>query len=123
MKAEPDQLKLEPGAWFAVERSTLGEPDCSPVKIHAIEQGGKRLLKISFYEAFYPEGVRKKSINLRIQEQTPAKITGADDEGCRYVFLELTREWLLAHFNPQDISQLLDSAGPHAILESIHFTS
>ena len=121
MKARSAIFCLQPGEWFAMERSTLADPDCSPVKILAIQQAGKRLLKINFYEAFYPEGVREKSINLRVQEQTQTALTGADDDGRRYVFLELTREWLFEHFNHGDISQLLDSPSPHEILESLHF--
>ena len=123
MKAEPASYTLQPDAWIAMERSTLADPDCSPVKILAIQQAGKRLLKITFYEAFYPEGVREKSINLRVQEQTPTRLTGTDDDGRSYEFLELTREWLIAHFNNEEISQLLDSPEPHDILESIHFPS
>jgi len=123
VKDEVTLFRLQPGGWFAMERSTLAEPDCSPVKILAIVQAGRRLLKIGFYEAFYPEGAREKSINLRIQVHNTTSLTGTDDEGRRYVFLELTREWLLAHFKHEDISQLLDSDCPGDILDSFHFTS
>ena len=119
--AAPTLFTLQTGAWFAMERATLEAPDCSPVKILAIEQAGKRLLKINLYEAFYPEGVREKSINLRVQEQNSDCLTGADDDGRRYVFLNLTHEWLLTHFNQEDISRILDSECPAAILESFHF--
>ena len=123
MKADSNIFTLQPDRWFAMECSTLAEPDCSPVKILTIEHAGGHLLEITIYEAFYPEGVREKSFSLRVQAQTAAGLTGSDDVGRQYVFLELTREWLLAHFKHEDVSQLLDSAEPHAILESVHFGS
>ena len=123
VKARSAIFCLQPGEWFAMERAKLEAPDCSPVKILAIEQAGKRLLKINFYEAFYPEGVREKSINLRVQEQNSDCLTGADDDGRRYIFLNLTHEWLLTHFNQEEISRILDSECPAATLESFHFPS
>jgi len=114
-------FSLRENEWFAMERATLGDPDCSPVKILITQSAKKGGIVITFYEAFYPEGAREKTISLKNIERAESHLRGSESDGRSYLFLELKKDWLRSHFETENIKSLLDDDNPSAILDSVHF--
>jgi len=65
--------------WFAMERTILGDPDCSPMKILITKSAKKERIIITFYEAFYPEGVK---ININNAAKAELETSKPRASGC-----------------------------------------
>lgn len=73
---QTELLTLQPGRWYAWEMipgyTTELDPYHSPILIHSISprKSGLGDLSISFFNAFYAEGVQDCSLQLRVLKRT-----------------------------------------------------
>jgi hypothetical protein len=98
---------LIPGRWYACELSgdEFEDDMCSysPIKIRRIEplKHGNRTLRLDFYHANYPEGVREKSYTLQTIERGERFLLARSVEHNPVRILqiyEINHEWIIRHF-------------------------
>lgn len=101
------RLTLRPQRWYVCK--FIGDEfeedvcSCSPIKVLRLETlaRGDRTLRLEFYHANYPEGVRDKIYNLRTIERCKKFILAKslDHNPVRIMlFYEITHEWVARHF-------------------------
>lgn len=102
------RFTLESNHWYACEfiGNEFQEDLCSysPIKILAIEplKKSNRLLRIVFYHANYPEGVREKSYTLQTMERGERFLLAKSVEHSPVRLLQIydiSREWIVRHFS------------------------
>jgi hypothetical protein len=101
------RFTLHPERWYACELigDEFNEDICSysPIKILRLDTSarGSRTLRLEFYHANYPEGVRDKVYNLRTIERCEKfmLVKSLDHSPIRIMQIyEITYEWITRHF-------------------------
>jgi hypothetical protein len=109
------KFTIIPGRWYAAE--LIGDEfypalrSYSPIRVDAVRPmgTGKRVLKLRFYHANYPEGVRDKVYILQTIERGSRFLLAKsmDHEPHRLLLAyEITASWLREHFGvevPTDV--------------------
>lgn len=92
--------------------------DRSPVKITAVSRPkpGTGHLRVAYFHAFYPEGVRDKEVDLRVIARDERIMVGVDDTGRVHVFSNLHPGWFAVEGADMP-SDLADSPDPAAFLD------
>lgn len=74
---------LDPGQWYQLTVIDGGEPMDSPIRVNEVQRRPRGKLRLGFYHAHYPEGVRDKVYDLRITEESVSGLVAKalDQEG------------------------------------------
>ena len=100
-----DRFSLKPQFWYAAE--LIGKefgPEIrsySPLRVDRIIPRGRRRFSLSFYHAYYPEGVREKVYELETLERNEHFILArsSSHEPPRLILIHgITSDWLARHF-------------------------
>ncbi|MHC1698831.1 MAG: hypothetical protein AB9919_12375 [Geobacteraceae bacterium] len=101
------RFTLENNRWYACEfiGDEFDDDLCSysPIKVLRIERlkNGRRMLKLDFYHANYPEGVRDKSYTLQTIERGERFLLARSVEHNPVRILQIydiTCEWIIRNF-------------------------
>ena len=101
------RFTLHPERWYACELigDEFDEDICSysPIKILSLDTSapGSRTLRLEFYHANYPEGVRDKVYNLRTIERCEnfMLVKSLDHSPIRIMQIyEINYDWITRHF-------------------------
>lgn len=101
------RFTLADNRWYACEfiGDEFEDDLCSysPIKVLRIEplKNGSRTLKLDFYHANYPEGVREKSYTLQTIERGERFLLAKsiEHEPVRILQIyDINREWIVRHF-------------------------
>lgn len=94
-------LRLEPGCWYVWQMypGYSGTPYISPIRIEEVTplKTGRKELRVSFYNAFYAQGVRDFSPVLRLFVHHPRYIMAAINPGSDSID---ERACTIIHFTP-----------------------
>jgi hypothetical protein len=77
------RLTLQRHQWYAMLRlNPFGAQDYCPIWIYVVKplQTGKGRLKLSFWDATYPEGVQDKVYRLRVMRREPGFVLPVREE-------------------------------------------
>ncbi len=74
---------IELGQWYQITVIDGGEPVDSPIRVDEVKRGPRGRVRLGFYHAHYPDGVRDKVYDLRITEESQGGIVAKalDAEG------------------------------------------
>jgi hypothetical protein len=100
-------LTVLPDHWYAAElfgaSGASTNPTLSPILVSKVEalKTGQGLMRLSFYHANYPEGVRDKVYDLRVVARSHDYLAAVRTErgsNCLMIVIPITRDWLRINF-------------------------